>query len=241
VPLSPAAEAPGLARCASPRVGSWIYGRRVVGLRLLASGRDADVYGIDEERVLRRYRDGRDVTTEAEVMRHVRRFGYPVPQLYATGPGEMVLQRLHGPTMLQALERGTVTAAEAGQELARLLARLHTVPARAAAAPSAQLHLDLHPGNVVLTAAGPVVIDWCNALDGPPGLDAGMTALILAQVAVGSDARAAVARAVLDALLRCTAVDPDQLDAVLARRRADPNLTAAEQALLPTAARLISG
>jgi tRNA A-37 threonylcarbamoyl transferase component Bud32 len=212
----------------------------VVVLRLLASGRDADVYGIDGDRVLRRYRDGRDVTTEAEVMRRVRRFGYPVPELYATGPGEMVLQRLHGPTMREALERGTVTAAEAGQELARLLARLHTVPARAAA-PSAQLHLDLHPGNVVLTAAGPVVIDWCNARDGAPGLDVGMTALILAQVAVGSDPRAAVARSVLDALLRCTAVDPDQLDAVLARRRADPNLTAAEQALLPAAARLISG
>jgi hypothetical protein len=36
-------------------------------------------------------------------------------------------------------------------------------------------------------------------------------------------------------------VDPDQLDAVVARRRADRNLTAAERALLPTAARLISG
>ena len=197
------------------------------------------MYGIDGQRVLRRYRDGRDVSTEAEVMRHVRRFGYPVPQLDATGPGEMVLQHLHGPTMLEALERATVTAADAGQELVRLLARLHTVPARAAA-PSAQLHLDLHPGNVALTAAGPVVIDWCNARDGPPGLDVGMTAVILAQVAVDSDPRAAVAHAVLDALLRCTAVDPDQLDTVLARRRADPNLTTAEQALLPTAARLIS-
>jgi aminoglycoside phosphotransferase (APT) family kinase protein len=213
----------------------------VAELRLLASGRDADVYGIDEERVLRRYRDGRDVTTEAEVMRYVRRFGYPVPELYATGPGEMVLQHLHGPTMLEALEHATVTPAEAGQDLAGLLARLHTVPARAAAAPSAQLHLDLHPGNVVLTAGGPVVIDWCNAREGPPGLDVGMTALILAQVAVESDPRAAIAHAVLDALLRCTAVDPDQLDAVLARRRADPNLTTGERALLPTAVRLISG
>jgi aminoglycoside phosphotransferase (APT) family kinase protein len=154
----------------------------------------------------------------------------------------MVLQHLHGPTMLEALERGTVTAAGAGEELAHLLARLHTVPARDAADRSARLlHLDLHPGNVVLAAAGPVVIDWCNALDGPPGLDVGMTALILAQVAVGGDPRAAAAHAVLDALLRCTTVDPDQLDAVLARRRADRNLTADERALLPTAARLISG
>jgi hypothetical protein len=57
----------------------------VLNLRLLASGRDADAFAVDPDRVLRRYRDGRDVTGEAEVMRHVRRFGYPVPELYATG------------------------------------------------------------------------------------------------------------------------------------------------------------
>ncbi len=31
------------------------------------------------------------------------------------------------------------------------------------------VHLDLHPGNVMLTAGGPVVIDWTNVAAGPPG------------------------------------------------------------------------
>jgi aminoglycoside phosphotransferase (APT) family kinase protein len=213
----------------------------VLNLRLLASGRDADVFAVDPDRVLRRYRDGRDVTGEAEVMRHVRRFGYPVPELYATGPGEMILQRLHGPTMLEALQRGTMTAKDAGEELAYLLAELHTIPPMGAAEPAARLlHLDLHPGNVVLTATGPVVIDWCNAADGPPGLDAGMTALIMAQVAVGGGPHAEAARAVLDALLRCAPVHPDHLDAVVARRRVDPNLTSDERDLLLAAASLVS-
>jgi aminoglycoside phosphotransferase (APT) family kinase protein len=209
-------------------------------VRPLASGRDADVFAVGSERVLRRYRDERDVTGEAEVMRHVRRFGYPVPELYATGPGEMILQRLYGPTMLEALVGGTMSAEDAGEELARLLAWLHTVPAMGTADPSARLlHLDLHPGNVVLTPAGPVVIDWCNAIDGPPGLDVGMTALIMAQVAVGGGPRAEAAHTVLDAMLRRTAVHPDQLDAVTARRRADPNLTDDERCLLPAAAGLV--
>jgi hypothetical protein len=39
---------------------------------LLASGRDADVFAIDAQRVLRRYRDGSEVTAEAAVMRSAR-------------------------------------------------------------------------------------------------------------------------------------------------------------------------
>jgi aminoglycoside phosphotransferase (APT) family kinase protein len=210
--------------------------------QLLASGRDADVFAVDPERVLRRYRDGRDVTGEVELMRHVRRHRYPVPEVYGTGPGEMVLQRLHGPTMLEALEHGTMPAADAGAELARLLAWLHDVPAARSADPGARLlHLDLHPGNVVLTAAGPVVIDWCNATDGAPGLDVAMTALILAQVGVGGGPWAEPAHTLLDAFVRRAGVDPDHLGTVVARRRADPNQTGEERELLPVAAGLVLG
>ncbi len=42
------------------------------------------------------------------------------------------------------------------------------------------MHLDLHPGNVMLTPAGPVVIDWSNAAAGPPGADVAMAFLIMA-------------------------------------------------------------
>lgn len=46
--------------------------------RLLASGREADVYEIDAGRVLRRYRLDRDVHREASVMRAVAGLGYPM-------------------------------------------------------------------------------------------------------------------------------------------------------------------
>ena len=35
--------------------------------------------------------------------------------------------------------------------------------------------MDLHPANVLLAPAGPVVIDWTNARAGPPELDLAMS------------------------------------------------------------------
>ena len=52
---------------------------------LIGSGRNADVYDLGRGRVLRRYRDQRDparVTAEAEVMRHARAAGVPVPEVF---------------------------------------------------------------------------------------------------------------------------------------------------------------
>lgn len=46
------------------------YRRRVTGPPL-ASGPEADVYALDERRVLRRYRREADVTAEVATMRHV--------------------------------------------------------------------------------------------------------------------------------------------------------------------------
>ena len=49
---------------------------------LLTSGRDADVYALDEVRVLRRNRDGQSVLREAAVVRHVWAHGFPVPEVF---------------------------------------------------------------------------------------------------------------------------------------------------------------
>ena len=210
-------------------------------MELIASGRDADVWAIDGERVLRRHRDGRDMAREAALMRHAAAHGYPVPRVYRTDPGAMVLERLYGPTMLASLLAGWMAPTAAGTMLGDLLVRLGAVPAPAAAAGSL-LHLDLHPDNVVLTGGGPVVIDWSNATAGPSTLDVAMSALILAEVAVGGlvDVPAAVAEDLLEALLRVTGpADPTQLRAALARRTANPTLTPAEKSNLPTAATLV--
>ncbi|MFF4619577.1 phosphotransferase [Nonomuraea jabiensis] len=54
---------------------------------LLGSGRTADVYAIDDERVLRRYRIPIDARREAAVIAHVAGHGYPVPELHPGGGG----------------------------------------------------------------------------------------------------------------------------------------------------------
>ncbi|KAA0935592.1 phosphotransferase [Streptomyces apricus] len=219
---------------------------------LLGSGRSADVFALDDHWVLRRYRDGGDVTAEAAMMAHLAEHGYPVPRLRGRPEGarhraasrtDFVMQRLHGPTMLQALLQGGLTAEEAGVQFADLLHRLHSVPARVSADPAHRiLHLDLHPDNVMLTPQGPVVIDWCNTEEGPPGLDRGMSALILAQVAVGGTARAAPARTALASLL--THLGPAStgsggLAEARRRRAADPSMTESETRLLDDAVRLV--
>ena len=214
---------------------------------LLGSGRSADVFAIDDQWVLRRYRDGGDTTAEAVVMSYVAEHGFPVPRVRTAAGPELVLQRLSGPSLLAALQDGTTTTEAAGAILADLLGRLHAVPARDAAGPARPwLHLDLHPDNVVLTPDGPVLIDWRNAEEGPPALDWAMSALILAQVAVAPDDRAVMVRDVLTSMLRRR--DPqirwgDSVSGCLAearlRRAADPNLTNDEADLLDEAVTLV--
>jgi aminoglycoside phosphotransferase (APT) family kinase protein len=222
---------------------------------LVGSGRTADVFAIDDHWVLRRYRDGSDVTAEAAVMAYLAEHGYPVPLLrHPAGAGhssvprtDLVMQRLRGPSMLQALLQGTLTAEEAGAELADLLHRLHSVPAQGSADPANRvLHLDLHPDNVMLAPGGPVVIDWHNTEEGPPGLDWGMSALILAQVAVGDTAHAALARAVLVSLLTHLGPASDLagtgsgcLMEARNRRAADPSMSKDETQLVDNAVDLV--
>src|SRR6185295_9297725 len=95
--------------------------------------------------------------------------------------------------------------------LAELLRRLHEVPARSGA--GTIVHLDLHPENVILTERGPMVIDWRNAGDGPADLDTALTALILAQVAIGSIEHplGAAAGEMLDSFLELAPGDPTRL------------------------------
>lgn len=105
------------------------------------------------------------------------------------------------------------------------------------------LHMDLHPDNVMLTAHGPVVIDWRNATEGPADLDVALTAVILAQVAVDdTHPLAPPARGLLSTFLDLVGGDPlSALDEAVAVRRADPALTAHEVGRLDAAADVIAG
>jgi Ser/Thr protein kinase RdoA (MazF antagonist) len=207
----------------------------------LASGRDADVFAIDADRVLRRYRDGGDVTAEAAVMVHLAGHGFPVPAVYHAEGSDLVMERLPGPTLLTALRTCETDVSSAGRTLADLHDRLRDIPARVSRDPVARvLHLDLHPDNVLLGPRGPVLIDWRNTKEGPHELDVAMSALILAQVAVGDTDLVTVARALLTAFLRAVGGQPlRQLDHAIAMRGADPNLTGQEADDLPRAMALV--
>ncbi|WP_329122682.1 phosphotransferase [Streptomyces sp. NBC_01465] len=208
---------------------------------LLGSGRNADVYALDEGWVLRRYRDGMDATAEASVMPYLREHGYPVPAVRSADGPELVMQRLYGPTMLTALLEGSLTADEGAAMLGGLLEQLHAVPARLSDDPAVRiLHLDLHPDNVMLTPEGPVVIDWSNTAEGSPELDWAISALILAQVAVGDHPPelAEGARAGLAALLKGRE-GPGDLAGARAMRAANPTMTARELEQLDEAVELV--
>lgn len=211
--------------------------------RLLGTGRANDVYEIDGTWVLRRNREGwGDAGAEGTVMEHVRAHGYPVPRvrLCDSTPTELVMERLSGPTMLEARLAGSLGADEAGAILADLLRRLHAVPARSSAADCRVLHLDLHPDNVMLTPEGPYVIDWTNTEEGHPGLDWGVSAMILAQVAVGGGPLADSARAILAALLADpSALTDDGLTEARRRRAANPTMSRREVELLGKAEELV--
>jgi aminoglycoside phosphotransferase (APT) family kinase protein len=152
---------------------------------LVAKGRDADVFAHGADRVVRRLRRPFDLVPEAEVMEHVRQAGYPVPRVWRVGPGEMVLDRVTGPTMADDLARRPWRATRHGRELARLHTALHRIsaPSSLRSHPvegTAVLHLDLHPQNVILGPDGPVVIDWSNARRGPGAADVADVWVVLA-------------------------------------------------------------
>lgn len=206
---------------------------------LLASGLSADIYAVSEQQVLRRYRSGQDASREVEIMRHVAAHGFPVPQVEHLGGPDLLMTRLHGPTMLQALAAGEIGLADGAHILADMHEMLHEIPAPAG--DGVVVHLDLHPGNVVLEGTGPVLIDWANARGGPGGLDEAMTALIIAEVAVdaGGDYSEA-ARSMLASFLSVVHENPvPHLDAAAEIRAADPALVAGERDLIPPARDLV--
>lgn len=206
-----------------------------------AAGRDADVYALDESWVLRRYRNGHPVRDEADFMRHVAQYDYPVPAVREVDGPDMVVQRLDGPTLGDAAIAGDLTATQVGEIHADLHRRLQAIPAPSGAPGLVVVHGDLHPLNVIATADGPVVIDWRNAEEGTAAFDVAMTAIIFAQVALDPsfEALSPLLRDALGAYL-ANSIDPTPgLADALAERGRNVTLTPAELALLPAQDELI--
>jgi aminoglycoside phosphotransferase (APT) family kinase protein len=155
-------------------------------------------------------------------MEHARAYGFPVPAIHEVRADSLVLERVEGPTMLAAIDLVGHPA-----ELADLHRRLHEIPFEDAML----LHRDLHPGNVILSPGGPVVIDWTNAAAGDPAVDVALVWVI----SVGTGIPLA------DKFARAFVAHFDDwergLPEALAYRLADPNVTAAERARLTSPTR----
>jgi tRNA A-37 threonylcarbamoyl transferase component Bud32 len=155
--------------------------------QLLASGRDGDIFEYGPDRVLRRARNRRNIEHEARIIEYVRARGVPVPAIYEVrGNGtEIVMDRIDGPTMLQAISRRPWTLSRHAHVLADLHRRLHAIDApdwlpQLPDGGDRIVHLDLHPLNVLYGTSGPVLIDWTNAARGRAETDLAQTWLIVA-------------------------------------------------------------
>jgi aminoglycoside phosphotransferase (APT) family kinase protein len=154
--------------------------------RLLASGRDGDIYEFGPGLVLRKARNGRVIEGEARTIAYAREHGYPVPEIHDVRAGgtEIVMERIDGPMMMDVMLKQPWLMRRYARELADLHDRLHVIPAPAWL-PTLDddgdrlLHLDLHPMNVMLTASGPIVIDWPNAARGDALSDVAVTFVLL--------------------------------------------------------------
>ena len=167
-------------------------------------------------------RTGGRPEAEARMMELALRHGFPVPRVHEVRTDSLVLERIVGRTMGDELRRQPWLAGRHVRVLADLHARLHRVPF----ADATLVHFDLHPENVLLAPAGPVVIDWTNAHGGEAAADVAMTWLILA-TSSGPPGR------VLAALFRRhvgRAVLANGLEAARAFRLGDPHVSNRERA-----------
>lgn len=167
---------------------------------LIGTGRSADVFEYGQREVLRRYREPRDTELEVAAMEHARSHGFPAPAARALNATDIVMERIHGPTMLTDLARRPWRVFRHAATLADLHDQLHAISGPAwLDAPlgdgNSFLHLDLHPDNVLLTRDGPQVIDWPNAARGPALADVAHTWLVVACAAAPGGAYQRVASA----------------------------------------------
>ena len=125
---------------------------------------------------------------EARTMAFLRAQGYPVPAVEEVSDNglDLVMERIEGLSMVDALAKAPWMVRRQGRTLAELHHRLHRIDAPEFLGPAPVgsgdrvVHLDLHPLNVMLGPRGPTVIDWTNAAAGEPVLDVGLAWVLMA-------------------------------------------------------------
>ncbi len=203
----------------------------------IGSGRSADIYEYGDGRVLRRRRNGPVSEAAVVVMRAVRAGGFPVPQVFSVNGCDMTMERIGGVDLLTHLSKRPWTHARSVSWLAALHNELAAIPTgntlllTEAESRESFVHGDLHPGNVMLTPGGPVVIDWEGAGIGARDADVATTWLLLETAEADDVPRLVrplvgmIRRTVLRSFLgRVKVPRPETVAAVCADRLKDPNM-----------------
>jgi aminoglycoside phosphotransferase (APT) family kinase protein len=128
------------------------------------------------------------MATEARTMSFLREQGYPVPAVEEVSEDgfDMVMERIEGVTMVEAIGKAPWTIRRQAATLADLHRRLHEIEAPDFLPPAPVgtgtkvLHLDLHPLNVMIGPKGVFVIDWPNTRRGDPDVDVGLAWILMA-------------------------------------------------------------
>ena len=128
------------------------------------------------------------MAVEARTMAYMRERGYPVPAVEELSDDgfDMVMERIEGVTMVEAIGKAPWTVRRQGATLADLHRRLHEIeapdflPLAPVGTGTKVIHLDLHPLNVMIGPKGVFVIDWPNAHRGDPDVDVGLAWVLMA-------------------------------------------------------------
>ena len=124
---------------------------------------------------------------EARTMAYLREQGYPVPAVEEVSDDgvDLVMERIDGPSMVEALARQPWTVRRQARTLAELHLQLHQIappdflPPAPVGSGEQVVHMDLHPLNVIVGPTGPVVIDWTNASVGDPNVDVALAWVLM--------------------------------------------------------------
>lgn len=176
-------------------------------------------------------------------MEYVRDRGFPAPEVFSVSDDgiDMVLARIEGPTMVEAASARPWKLRQFGRELAELHSSLHLLeapewlPAAPCGSGESLLHMDFHPLNVMLSSAGPVVLDWTRASRGDPLVDVAATWVLLASGEVNNSRLEALMvnvgrRVLLNAYLKpfSDTTVASRLGEVVEWKSKDPNMTTGE-------------